>query len=105
MLQTHTLFPDAERGLLFQELVHGAGHDAAQDAGDEELSHALDTNQQHNEHQGVGSALNGHQVLDIVAVVERQHDIACDDLFVLAEDWDAELLLSIVTRAEGLCVQ
>jgi len=29
----------------------------------------------------------------------------CDDLFVLAEDWDAELLLSIVTRAEGLCVQ
>ena len=73
MLQTHTLFPDAERGVLLQELVHGAGHDAAQDAGDEELSHALDTNQQHNEHQGVGSALNGHQVLDIVAVVERQH--------------------------------
>lgn len=29
----------------------------------------------------------------------------CDDLFVLAEDWDTELLLSIVTRAEGLCVQ
>ena len=76
MLQTHTLFPDAERGVLLQELVHGAGHDAAQDAGDEELSHALDTNQQHNEHQGVGSALNRHQVLDIVAVVERQHDIA-----------------------------
>ena len=29
----------------------------------------------------------------------------CDDLFVLAEDWDTELLLSIVTRAEGLCAQ
>lgn len=29
----------------------------------------------------------------------------CDDLFVLAEDWDTELLLPIVTRAEGLCVQ
>mgnify|MGYP000022478652 CR=1 FL=1 len=29
----------------------------------------------------------------------------CDDLFVLAEDWDTELLLPIVTRAEGLCAQ
>ena len=41
-------------------------------------------------------------------VYKRQAQIQkeiCDDLFVLAEDWDAELLLSIVTRAEGLCVQ
>ena len=29
----------------------------------------------------------------------------CDDLFVLAEDWDTELLLPVVTRAEGMCVQ
>lgn len=57
MLQTHTLFPDAEREVLLQELVHGASHDAAQDAGDEELSHALDTNQQHNEHQGLAAPL------------------------------------------------
>lgn len=29
----------------------------------------------------------------------------CDDLFVLAEDWDTDLLLPIVTRAEGLAIQ
>lgn len=29
----------------------------------------------------------------------------CDDLFVLAEDWDTDLLLPIVTRAEGLAFQ
>ena len=33
-----------------------------------------------------------------VGLVERQAP-------ALAEDWDAELLLSIITRAEGLCVQ
>ncbi len=29
----------------------------------------------------------------------------CDDLFVLAEDWDTDLLLPVVTRAEGMCIQ
>ena len=27
----------------------------------------------------------------------------CDDLFVLAEDWDSSLLFPIVCRAEELC--
>lgn len=29
----------------------------------------------------------------------------CDDLFVLAEDWDTDLLLPVVTRAEGMYIQ
>ena len=29
----------------------------------------------------------------------------CDDLFVLAEDWDTDLLLPVVTRAEALVLQ
>ena len=51
------------------------------------------------------------RLLSAVCVLAGQKTTAqiqkeiCDDLFVLAEDWDAELLLSIVTRAEGLCVQ
>ena len=39
------------------------------------------------------------------APAEQIQKEICDDLFVLAEDWDTGLLLSIVTRAEGLCVQ
>ena len=51
------------------------------------------------------------RLLSAVCVLAGQKTTAqiqkeiCDDLFVLAEDWDAELLLSIVTRAEGLCAQ
>ncbi len=51
------------------------------------------------------------RLLSAVCVLAGQKTTAqiqkeiCDDLFVLAEDWDTELLLSIVTRAEGLCVQ
>ena len=51
------------------------------------------------------------RLLSAVCVLAGQKTTAqiqkeiCDDLFVLAEDWDAELLLSIVTRAEGLCTQ
>ena len=52
-----------------------------------------------------------HRLLSAVCVLAGQKTTAqiqkeiCDDLFVLAEDWDTELLLSIVTRAEGLCAQ
>ena len=51
------------------------------------------------------------RLLSAVCVLAGQKTTAqiqkeiCDDLFVLAEDWDTELLLSIVTRAEELCVQ
>ena len=51
------------------------------------------------------------RLLSAVCVLAGQKTTAqiqkeiCDDLFVLAEDWDTELLLPIVTRAEGLCVQ
>ena len=51
------------------------------------------------------------RLLSAVCVLAGQKTTAqiqkeiCDDLFVLAEDWDTELLLSIVTRAEGPCVQ
>ena len=51
------------------------------------------------------------RLLSAVCVLAGQKTTAqiqkeiCDDLFVLAEDWDTELLLSIVTRAEGLCAQ
>ena len=50
------------------------------------------------------------RLLSAVCVLAGQKTTAqiqkeiCDDLFVLAEDWDTELLLPIVTRAEGLCV-
>ena len=51
------------------------------------------------------------RLLSAVCVLAGQKTTAqiqkeiCDDLFVLAEDWDTELLLPIVTRAEGLCAQ
>ena len=51
------------------------------------------------------------RLLSAVCVLAGQKTTAqiqkeiCDDLFVLAEDWDTELLLPIVTRAEGLFAQ
>ena len=67
--------PDcAHAGRLLQELCHRAGHDAAQNAGDEELHHALHADQQHHEHEGVRSTLDGHEVLHVVTAVEGQHD-------------------------------
>ena len=38
-------FPDASRPFLLQILGDGAGNDAAQNAGDEELGHALHADQ------------------------------------------------------------
>ena len=49
--------------------MDSAGDDAAQDAGDKELGHALHADQQDDEHQGVGCALDGHEVLDVIAAV------------------------------------
>ena len=59
--------------------MHRTGDDAAQNAGDEELGHALHADQQDDEHEGVGRALDGHEVLDIVAIVEGQHDVAHEE--------------------------
>ena len=72
-------FPDASRPFLLQILGDGAGDDAAQNAGDEELGHALHANQQDDEHQGVGCALDGDEVLDVIAAVEGQHDVAHEE--------------------------
>ena len=69
--------PDcAHAGRLLQELCHRAGHDAAQNAGDEELHHTLHADQQHHEHERVGRALGSHDVLDVITAVECQHDVA-----------------------------
>ena len=59
--------------------MDSAGDDAAQDAGDKELGHALHADQQDDEHQGVGCALDGHEVLDVIAAVEGQHDVAHEE--------------------------
>ena len=61
------------------ELCHGTGYDAAQNAGDKELGHALHADQQHHEHEGVRSALDGHEVLHVVTAVEGQHDPAHEE--------------------------
>ena len=68
--------PDIRHIFLFYELCHSTGYDAAQNAGDKELGHALHADQQHHEHEGVRSALDGHEVLHVVTAVEGQHDVA-----------------------------
>ena len=66
-------------GLPVLQNCHGAGDDAAQNAGHQKFGYALHANQQHYEHEGVGSALDGHQILHIVAAVESQHDVAHEE--------------------------
>ena len=43
------------------------------------IGYALHTNQQHHEHERVGRTLGSHDVLDVIAAVECQHDVAHEE--------------------------